>query len=309
MLRRLIGRVPVVGGWYRRLRELEPLAGALWQPPGHFYSPITSREELAESDARIFDEGREPLGVSLNEAAQLELLARLAPHYRDQPFADAPSPRNRYHFDNPAFVACDALLWHALLRTVRPGRVIEVGSGYSSGVLLDTNEQFLEGTVACTFIEPYPELLYSLLKPQDASRVTVIPSRLQDVPLDTFAALQRDDVLFIDSSHVGKTGSDVNHALFEILPRLASGVYVHIHDVIYPFEYPRQWAYQGRSWNEAYLVQAFLMYNSAFDVVLWNSWLQRKHAGILAERFPRCARSAAEVREGAGATSLWLRKR
>jgi hypothetical protein len=64
--------------------------------------------------------------------------------------------RSRYHFDNSAFVACDALLWHALLRAVRPKRVIAIGSGYSSGVLLDTNERFLDGTVACPFIEPFP---------------------------------------------------------------------------------------------------------------------------------------------------------
>jgi predicted O-methyltransferase YrrM len=299
--------VPLVGRRYRRLLELETVVGSLWQPPGHFYSPITSRDEVAASDATIFDERREPLGISLNEEGQLALLRRLAQH-ADHPFVDAPSPRNRYHFDNPAFIACDALLWHALLRTIHPKRVIEVGSGYSSGALLDTNERFLDGTVACTFIEPHPELLHSLLKPQDAGRVTVLPMRLQDVPLDTFAALQRDDVLFIDSSHIAKTGSDVNHALFEIVPRLASGVYVHIHDVIYPFEYPREWVYQGRSWNEAYLVRAFLMYNTAFEIVLWNSWLQQEHPELLAERFPRCARSAADVRAGTSGTSIWLRK-
>ena len=130
----------------------------------------------------------------------------------------------------------DAIFLHAMLRHLRPRRLIEIGSGYSSAVTLDTNEHFLGGSLECSFVEPYPELLLGLMKPGDHERVRVIPQRLQDVPLELFDELGADDVLFVDSTHVAKAMSDVNRLFFEILPRLKPGTFVHIHDVFYPFD-------------------------------------------------------------------------
>ena len=135
-----------------------------WMSPGHFYSPIPSVEEVKREAHRIFDDSsRTVAGVDLQESAQLSLFEELSRFYADQPFAAQAQQGLRFHFDNPAYSYFDAIVFHALLRHLRPRRVIEVGSGYSSCVLLDTSERFLDGGVQCTFVEPYPDLLMSLL--------------------------------------------------------------------------------------------------------------------------------------------------
>ena len=93
---------------------------------------------------------------------------------------------------------------------------------------------------------------------------------LQSVGVEVFEELGRGDILFIDSTHVSKLGSDVNYLFFEILPRLRSGVRVHIHDVFFPFEYPPKWIAKGIAWNENYLLRGFLQYNDKFRIVLFN---------------------------------------
>jgi hypothetical protein len=110
-----------------------------------------------------------------------------------------------------------------------------------------------------------------------------------------------NDVLFIDSSHVTKIGSDVNYLFFEILPRLRPGVLVHIHDVMWPFNYPLEWIIEGRSWNKAYIVRAFLQYNEAFDILLFNSYLGHTYRKMLTEQMPKFL-------ENTGG-SIWLGKR
>jgi hypothetical protein len=154
--------------------------------------------------------------------------------------------------------------------------------------------------VHCTFIEPYPELLLSLTKPEERDRLEIIGSNLQDIDLSLFANLAAGDILFIDSTHVAKISSDVNYIFFEILPQLQKGVYIHIHDIFYPFEYPREWIYQGRAWNEAYLLRAFLEYNDVFEIQLFTSFLGHKHQEALAQAMPLCA-----GRTGSG---MWLKK-
>jgi hypothetical protein len=142
-----------------------------------------------------------------------------------------------------------------------------------------------------TFIEPYPDLLMSLLKDKDHARIRVISKRLQDVSLNEFAKLQKNDMLFIDSTHVAKLGSDVNYIFFDILPSLNPGVYVHIHDIMFPFEYPKQWIDEKRAWNEAYMLRTFLEYNSRFEIIFMNSFLQRFHKGFFQKRMPLCLKN------------------
>jgi hypothetical protein len=111
----------------------------------------------------------------------------------------------------------------------------------------------------------------------DIKRSTLIKTEVQLVSLDFFEKLEAGDILFIDSSHVGKTGSDVNFILFEVLPALKSGVIIHFHDVSYPFEYPKEWVYKGRNWNEDYFLRAFLMYNNNFEILLFSDYLYKHH--------------------------------
>ena len=132
---------------------------------------------------------------------------------------------------------------------------------------------FFDNAIKCTFVDPYPEALLSLIPGDVADGLDIIRKPVQDIPLSTFQELRAGDILFVDSSHVSKIGSDVNHLLFHVLPALAPGAFVHFHDVIYPFEYYPETVFAGRTWNEAYLVRAFLQYNSTFRIAIWNSWL------------------------------------
>ena len=121
---------------------------------------------------------------------------------------------------------------------------------------------------------------------------------MQDVDVGRFAALEANDILFIDSTHVSRIDSDVNRIFFEILPRLAAGVLVHLHDVFYPFEYPREWVYEGRAWNENYVLRAFLQYNRAWEIRFFNNYLARRHPEAFFGALPL-------ARENPGG-SIWL---
>ena len=186
-----------------------------------------------------------------------------------------------------------------MIRHWKPDRIIEVGCGASSCVILDTREA-LQPDTKVTFIEPYPELLLKYIRPGDQAEVQIRKEFIQDVPLAVFGELEENDILFIDTSHVSKLGSDVNFIFFEILPALKKGVIVHFHDVFYPFEYPETWIRNGTFWNEAYLLRAFLMYNHDFEIMLFTSYLNHILPDEMKSGFPL---SAAEP-----GGSLWLRR-
>ncbi len=271
-----------------------------WVPPGHYHSPITSSDEIVAGSERIF--GRDPLdvpGVDLRIDEQLALLDELSRYAGDIPLVHDHNSGLRYRFDN-AYSYSDGIFLNAMLRHLGPGRVVEVGSGFSSALILDTNERFFDFKIECTFIDPNCDLMRSRLKPGDLERIHIVERQVQDAGVDTFAALAGNDVLFIDSSHVSKTGSDVNHIVFEILPMLQSGVFVHFHDVFPGFEYPLDFVMDGRSWNEDYLLRAFLQYNDRFRIVLHNALLYTIRREKLLELFP-----PAELNPGG---SLWIQK-
>ncbi len=286
------------------LRELVGAGARAVQfvPLGHYYSPVPSPEEIERDRGRLFGPPpRELPGIDLNESGQLELLRSFAGFYRELPFPVDREPELRYWFDNPSYSYSDAIFLYCMLRYARPRRVVEAGCGYSSCVILDTNERFLAGRAHCTFVDPYPDLLLGLLREGDLARVRLLRSRLQDVPLAEFLALEADDILVVDSTHVAKIGSDVQHLFNEVLPRLPRGVYVHFHDVFHPFEYPEDWIREGRAWTEAYLLRAFLAFNHEFEIVASNTYLERFHREWFERHMPLCLRN-----EGA---SIWLRRR
>jgi predicted O-methyltransferase YrrM len=268
-------------------------------PPGHFYSPLPSREEVAEAFARGGFGPPFP-AIDLNEAGQVARLERMAAWYAEQPFSEKPEPGARYYLDNPSYGHYDAIMLYGMLREAQPRRIIEVGSGFSSAAMLDLNERVLGGNVQFTFIDPDMKRLRPLLRDGDAVRVTLIEKRVQEVPIETFATLGENDVLFIDSSHVSKIGSDVNRLYLDVLPALAPGVLIHIHDVAGNLEYPREWLDEGRAWNEQYLLRAFLMNNSAYRIELFTGWLFNTRHAWFREKMPLCARG--------GGGQMWLKK-
>lgn len=269
-------------------------------PIGHYHSPIPSLDDVRADEARIFRVPDSIPGIDLRPDAQLAWLDRLAAIAADCPYGEDQPDDLRYSFDNELFGEGDALVQWSMLQALRPAHYLEIGSGYSSAVAMDVNERALDFAMRCTYIEPDISRLRALCKPDDHQYADVLEDLVQRVPLETFDILADGDVLFIDSSHVGRIGGDVNHLFFEVLPRLAPGVVVHVHDIFYPFEYPKAWVYGGRAWNEAYLLRAFLTFNDAFEILYFNDWIAKLHPEALAEKMPRALNNTGG--------SIWLRR-
>ncbi len=251
-------------------RTARTMRAAVMSPPyvapGHFYSPLTSDADVV----RALSWEQAAPGVDLREDAQLALTGKLAEIIAQT----LPGPRWDGGQANSMFGPADAAVYRAMLHYLRPKRIIEVGSGYSTAVAVD------EG-YAVTCIEPYPDRLMSLLREGDP--VTLIDQPVQDVPLSLFATLNAGDILFIDSTHVAKAGSDVCWLLLHVLPRLP-GVVVHVHDIFWPFTYRKDWLAEHRDWNEAYLLHAFLSGNASWKILLFSSWLWHCHEEIVPQR-------------------------
>lgn len=269
--------------------------------PGHFYSPIPDLDYIRKHSSNLFARGRASIpGISLSADRQVALIEAMEPYYKDLPFSDDKQQALRYYFKNPYFGRGSSIILYAILRYFSPRRIVEVGSGFSSAAMLDVNDRFLEGSMRCTFVEPYPVRLHALLNESDRSRHSVCIDMAQHVPRSLYADLEANDILFIDSSHVAKVGSDVVFLLTEILPLLRKGVIIHIHDIYWPFEYPEDWVFSGRAWNEAYMVKAFLQFNDAFEILLFNSYLAIHQQAVMQRCLPGFMADPG--------SSLWLRK-
>jgi predicted O-methyltransferase YrrM len=238
-------------------------------PAGHFYSPVVDVGDLEAREREIWPANPHIAGIDFNDASHQHILRELFPRYlTDYSYPEkAPSADEEltgYYTQNSQFSWLDSRALFVLLRAWRPKRIIEVGSGYSSLLMADVNDRFLDRSCRITCIEPYPR---PFLQRSIPGLSDVMVQKVQDVPLETFESLEAGDVLFIDSSHVSKTGSDVNYLFFEVLPRLKDGVRIHIHDIFLPFEYPKQWVLNDqRSWNEQYLLRALLMHSHGFAI-------------------------------------------
>jgi hypothetical protein len=281
-------------------RAGEALAELGQLPLGHYHSPFPSDADVSRAACAMESPPDTLLGIDLDPDRQLRLLDGLAPFLRETHLPRTLDPAWRFHNDNYFFGYGDADALHAMIRYLKPRQVIEIGSGFSSALTLDTNERFFDWRIDCTFIEPEPERMLELLHPGDLDRISVRQQLVQDVPLSLFESLAADDILFVDSSHVVKAGGDVNHEIFQILPRLAPGVHIHFHDVFYPFEYPRDWVMEGRVWSESYLLRAFLQDNTSFEITLFADYLLLFHPDAVRQTVP----SMFDCRPG----SVWLRR-
>lgn len=313
-MKEFVKKLPYIRGLHREIDQLklELKRWRTWKPPGHFYSPIPSLEEVRKRERQIFlGAGACVSAVTLNDTRQLELLTDFGRFYGEMPFPEVATEGFRYHFKNEYFSYADGVALYCMLRHVRPQKVIEVGSGFSSALMLDTNDRFLERSVRFTFIEPYPERLESLIWDADNANTNILRRPVQEIPLSLFEELQAGDILFVDSSHVGKTGSDVNFLLFEVLPVLAPGVHVHFHDIFFPFEYPECWIYEGVAWNEAYMLRAFLQYNSTFEIEFFVSFVMRQMRDQVGAIMPLALKSEKDklsLYDDAPGGSIWLVK-
>ena len=273
----------------------------MFVPAGHYCSPIVDPDALRASSFETTRANDNLLGINI-DFDLMELLFRdlmsLTPNL---PLPETQLSTQRFHLQNTMYGIGDAAILSKMIHWLKPSRIVEVGSGFSSAVILDTLDMLGLDT-HCTFIEPYTSRLDSILRPEDVSRVDIIRNNVQDVDLGTFAQLRHNDILFLDTTHISKTGSDVNFEIFEVIPRLPSGVIIHFHDIFDKFEYPDQWIYgENRSWNEIYTLRAFLMYNDAFEIIYANHAFAKNRGAVVAELRPELLRNC-----GGG---LWLRKR
>ena len=250
--------------------------------PVHFYQPIPDTQSLPET---LWERPSELVGIDMNDAMQLDLLRNHFPRFREQyqHFPTKPTgEQNRFYLGNHLFDGTDALVAYCMVRHFQPRFIIEVGSGFSSLVLgAAAAENDSAGIIS---IEPFPR---EFLRKGFPGLRSLIEKKVQDIDLNFFSQLESGDILFIDSSHTVKIGGDVNYLFLEVLPRLKPGVIVHVHDIFLPFDYRRDWVLdEFRFWTEQYLLQAFMMFNSEFEVLMANSYLNHYHQEDLKVAFP-----------------------
>lgn len=253
-------------------------------------------------------------GLAMNDRAGLDLLETVFPRYAAE-FRDAVpltrpegAPPGRLFLLNGSFMAVDAPVYYAFVRDAKPARIVEIGGGNSSlaaGMACVRNAGETGAAAEFTVVEPYPG---EALRRGFPGLSALVEAKVQDVPLSRFAALDAGDILFIDSSHVLRAGNDVQYEYLEILPRLAPGVLVHVHDVSLPRAYPRVYLEQGLYWNEQDLLQAFLAFNSRFEVLWAGNYMLLRYPEKVTAVFPE-VREMRKVYPMSEPTSFWMRVR
>lgn len=264
--------------------------------PRRFDSPLPIVEEIDKSKLA---KPRLLPGVHLPMECGLPLIKKLRPFAAELdsvPYDDdGVSP---FWFNNGSFTDFDAAVLYSLLRHIKPARFIEVGCGVSSRIGSLALQRNRKEGAACraTYIDPEPRLPMSELAGGE-----LIQKRVQDVPLEIFKSLQPNDVLFIDTSHVLKIQSDVEHELLRILPSLPPKVWIHVHDVFTPYDYPEEWIWRPvrLPMNEQYALECLLSGGGNYEIELPIHLLVREYLPAMKDFFPR-GRSQGQ--------SIWIRK-
>jgi predicted O-methyltransferase YrrM len=181
----------------------------------------------------------------------------------------------------------EAQALHGVVRHFRPRKIVEVGSGVSTVCAARAIERNAAEGYSCalTCIEPHPsaQLLGMVARTRGMS---IRASRVQSVGVDAFTELEKNDILFVDSSHVVRVGGDVNYLVLEVLPLLEPGVLVHVHDIFLPYDYQPDVLDTFFHWNETSLVRAFLAFNDRYRILFCMSHLHHSRRTALEATFP-----------------------
>lgn len=266
--------------------------------PIHYYEPLPDFRTITPFTC---ERRRIPPAIEFDLPAQVSLLKTLASESRVE--LDAISRDSLFDFMNTFFTGADACVYYALIRHLKPRRIVEVGSGYSTRIAslaVARNEaEGNPGEIIC--IEPYPEPRLT----KSNARFTLVEKSVQEIPLSFFEYLSKNDILLIDSSHVATIGSDVCYEFLDIFPRLKPEVWVHVHDIFFPRDYPPAWVTgERRAYNEQYLLEAFLSGNRAFIPKLCNHWLALEHGAAIDALCPPSATSGVAFERLGG--SFWM---
>lgn len=259
-----------------------------YRPFNHFESPFPSNNEL-----RIGSRQCGISGINFNLLHQKEFARYIASHVADFDLLIGDGD-TRYNVVNGAYGYEDALVLYSMLNFYQPRRYIEIGSGWTTCLVLDVYESCLSNSLDIECIEPYPQKLLHLIKDSDKSKIVLHQDFVQNIEENFFDCLEANDILFIDSSHVLKYGGDVLYEYFSILPRLKSGTIIQIHDIFKDFSYPKEWA--SRCLTEAYILRALLSDSDRYDILYFTHMM---HNDL-------CEHIGHDI---AGGGSIWLRVR
>jgi hypothetical protein len=270
--------------WEKRGYHITPL---------HFYYPIPDTRELEIKDLPI----SELPGINMRPEFQLKLMketfSRFSEDYKK--FLVEPTNSNHFYLDNDAFTGIDPFIYYCMIRHFQPSTIIEVGSGHST--LLGAQACHITPSTRYISIDPWPREFIS----KGVPGVELLCQRVEDLDVEFFQQLKPNDILFIDSSHTIRTSGDVSFLVLEVIPRLASGVVIHFHDIFLPYDYPKEWLIeQQRFWTEQYLLQAYLSENDHVEVLFASQFVTTKYPREVWQAFPNAL--------SIGGASFWMRK-
>lgn len=276
----------------------------------HFYSPVPDVDALPRN---LWERPTELRALKFDVEEHMNLLEGELASYLPE-FAPPSRPTGRageFYLHNGYYGPVDAEVLYAMVRCSKPRRIIELGSGASSLVIgAACRANATEGCASeYRVFDPFPEadpqseLVGLQAAIEGLARVQAIPAT--EVALDEFTALEPGDLLFVDTTHTVKTGGDVNYIILDVLPALPEGVVVHFHDIFLPWEYPHEWLERlRRYWTEQYLLQAFLAFNSAYEVLFASHAVMRAFPGRVSRLI-----CSADNEEAGVASAFWLRRR
>ena len=251
--------------------------------PIHYYEPIPDFRSIT---AEQINRRRSYSAIDFTREEQLGLLGELA-KYRDE------LQELEFDFNNGFFSGLDAAVYYSLIRHLKPQRIVEIGGGYSTRIADKALAVNRQGKLSC--IEPFPE--QRLLEAQ--LNIELVTKRVEEIDVQFFSCLEANDILFIDSSHTVKFGSDVCYEFLEVLPSLKPGVWIHVHDIFFPHDYPAEWLVNQRlALNEQYLLEAFLAFNTSFSPQLANHWICLDYPEEAGRLWPNTASSS----------SFWMKR-
>lgn len=273
--------------------------------PVNFNQPLPDTTKLKRS---LWQKQSSLTGINLNADAQIKLLDYFREHFKreyDKFVLNKTAVPYQYFINNNLFESVDGEILYCMIRCFKPRRILEIGSGFSTylsaSALLKNNQEDVNLQPELTVIDPTPN---QVIRSGFPGLSRVIQKEVQQMPFSEFATLRKNDILFVDSSHVVKIGSDLQYLFSEIIPKIGSGVIIHFHDIFLPLEYPKDWIF-GRFnfFNEQYILQAFLAFNTSFEVLWAASYMNLKHPGKLAKAF-RSYRQKQTF-----PASFWIRKK
>ena len=253
----------------------------------NYNSPIPHSSELHDS---LFDSKSDCVGIDWNISTQEHYLAQVFPEYS----------KEVQFYDNPWLSPVDATILHAMIRHHKPKKMVEVGSGYSTGIAAAATfaNEPSESKREFVAIDPYPRSTLLAVTPGLSK---IIEKPVQEVALEEIIDC---DLLIIDSSHIVKIGGDVNYEILEILPRLKPGAVIHWHDILLPGEYWKEWVTLDHNfWTEQYLLQAFLQFNRDFEIIWASRFMSLTRSNAIQFAFPDFAPEKSRI------TSFWVRRK